>query len=168
MAAISTNATPPHSGDNLRFEILGKSASEEQMGLVNLVDPGYFLALHIPMLEGRMWDHDENNRGAFVAVINRTLAQRYFPNGDAVGHSVKVPGFEDRPPRIFSVPKLADSWLQILGVVDDVRNDGLREPIKPAIFVPYTLNLRQWTQILVRADASPLMLLHSIRDRLQG
>src|SRR5579864_1676526 len=166
MTAISTNATPPHNGDNLRFEILGRPAVEEQMGLVNSVSEGFFAALRIPLLEGRVWDEAENHRGALVAVINRTLAQRYFPDGDAVGHSLKVPGFEERPPLILSVPKLADSWLQIVGVVDDAKDDGLLEPIKPAIYLPYTLSLRQWTQILVRADVPPLMLLHTIRQQL--
>ena len=166
MTAISTNATPPHNGDNMRFEILGKPASQEQMALVNLVDAQYFSTLRIPLVEGRVWDDAENHRGAFVAVINRTLAQRYFPNGDAIGHSLKVPGFEQRPPLIFSVANLADSWLQIVGVVGDSKDDGLLEPIKPGIYVPYTLNLRQWTQILVRADVAPLTLLHAIREQL--
>jgi predicted permease len=166
MTAISTNATPPHSGDNLRFEILGRPAVEEQMGLVNSVSEGYFAALRIPLLEGRVWDEAENHRGALLAVINRTLAQRYFPDGTAVGHSLKVPGFEERPPLILSVPKLADSWLQVVGVVDDAKDDGLLEPVKPAIYLPYTLSLRQWTQILVRADVPPLMLLHTIRQQM--
>lgn len=166
MTAISTNATPPHSGDNLRFEILGRPAVEEQMGLVNSVSEGYFAALRIPLLEGRVWDEAENHRGALLAVINRTLAQRYFPDGNAVGHSLKVPEFEERPPLILSVPKLADSWLQIVGVVDDAKDDGLLEPVKPAIYLPYTVSLRQWTQILVRADVPPLMLLHTIRQQM--
>ena len=168
MTAISTDATPPHNGNSLRFEILGKPGTEEQIGSVNLVDGAYFAVLRIPLLAGRVWDKADDARGALVAVVNRALAKRYFPNGDAVGHSVKVPGFEDRPPLIYSVPKLAESWLEIVGVVDDAKNDGLREPIKPAIFVPYTLNLRQWTQILVRSDVPPLMLLHAIRERLQA
>lgn len=166
MTAISTNATPPNNGDNLRFEILGKPASEDQMALVNLVDPQYFPVLRIPLVEGRVWEEAEDHRGALVAVINRTLAQRYFPNGDAIGHSLKMPGFEDRPPVIFAVPKLAESWVQIVGVVADAKDNGLLEPIKPAIYLPYTLYLRQWTQILVRADVAPLSLLHSIRERL--
>jgi len=166
MTAISTNATPPNSGDNLRLEILGRPAVEEQMGLVNSVSEGYFAALRIPLLEGRVWDEAENHRAALVAVINRTLFQRYFPDGNAVGHSLKVPGFEERPPLILSVPKLADSWLQIVGVVDDAKDDGLLEPVKPAIYLPYTLSLRQWTQILVRADVPPLMLLHTIRQQM--
>ena len=166
VAAISSNATPPHNGDIMRFEILGQPATEEQMGSFNLVDPGYFAALRIQLLEGRVWDETENHRGAFVAVINRTLAQRYFPHGSAVGHSVKVPGIEDRPPQNVSAPKVADSWLQIVGVVEDAKNDGLQEPIKAAIFVPYTLNMRPWTQILVRSEVAPLTLLHAIQKQL--
>jgi len=166
ITGISTNATPPRNGDTMRFEILGQPAVEEQMGSFNLVDPGYFAALRMQLLEGRVWDAAENQRGAFVAVINRTLAQRYFPNGGAVGHSVKVPGVEDRPPARLSAPKAAESWLQIVGVVGDAKNDGLQEPIRPAIFVPYTLNMRQWTQILVRSEAAPLTLLHSIQKQL--
>jgi hypothetical protein len=166
MTAISTNATPPHNGENMRFEVLGRPAVEEQMGLVNAVSEGYFAALRIPLLEGRVWDEAENHRAALLAVINRTLAQRYFPDGNAVGHSLKVPGFEERPPLILSVPKLADSWLQIVGVVDDAKDDGLLEQVKPAIYLPYTLSLRQWTQILVRADVPPLMLLHTIRQQM--
>jgi ABC-type lipoprotein release transport system permease subunit len=65
-----------------------------------------------------------------------------------------------------SVPKVADSWLQIVGVVDDAKDDGLLEPVKPAIYLPYTVSLRQWTQILVRADVPPLMLLHTIRQQM--
>ena len=166
VAAISSNATPPHNGDIMRFEILGQPATEEQMGSFNLVDPGYFAALRIQLLEGRVWDETENHRGAFVAVINRTLAQRYFPHGSAVGHSVTVPGIEDRPPQNVSAPKVADSWLQIVGVVEDAKNDGLQEPIKAAIFVPYTLNMRPWTQILVRSEVAPLTLLHAIQKQL--
>jgi predicted permease len=166
ITGISTNATPPRNGDTMRFEILGQPAVEEQMGSFNLVDPEYFAALRMQLLEGRVWDAAENQRGAFVAVINRTLAQRYFPNGGAVGHSVKVPGIEDRPPARLSAPKAAESWLQIVGVVGDAKNDGLQEPIRPAIFVPYTLNMRQWTQILVRSEAAPLTLLHSIQKQL--
>ena len=166
MTAMSTNATPPHNGESLRFEILGKPAVEDQMALFNLVDPPYFPTLHIPLLQGRVWNETENRNGAFVAVVNQTLAQRYFPNGDAVGHSVRVPGIEDRPPKYLSAPKLAESWLQIVGVAGDAKNDGLREPVKPAIFVPYTLSLRQWTQILVRTEVPPLSLLHAVLAQL--
>jgi ABC-type antimicrobial peptide transport system permease subunit len=52
--------------------------------------------------------------------------------------------------------------LQIIGVVADKRNDGLSKAILPEAFIPYTLSMRMWTQILVRSETSPLSLLHSI------
>jgi predicted permease len=166
IAAISSNATPPRNGWYSRFEILGGPAVEQQKASINLISPGYFAALRIPLLEGRIWSESENHSGAHLAVINRTLAQRYFPKGDAIGHSVKLPGFEDRPPGVLSAVKIADSWLQILGIVGDARNDGLADPITPAVFVPYTLNMMMGTQILVRTVAPPLTLLRAVRMQL--
>ncbi|OLE48507.1 MAG: hypothetical protein AUG46_03360 [Acidobacteria bacterium 13_1_20CM_3_58_11] len=74
---------------------------EQPMASINLVNPGYFAVLRIPLLQGRVWNETENHDGAHVAVINRTLAQRYFPNGDAIGHAVKLPTMEDRPRRFY-------------------------------------------------------------------
>lgn len=62
--------------------------------------------------------------------------------------------------------KIADSWLQIVGIVGDARNDGLANPIQPAVFVPYTLNMMRATQILVRTEAPPLTLVHAVRMQL--
>jgi len=166
MAAISSNATPPRNGGKTQFEILEKPSAEEHMTAVNLVSPGYFAVLKIPLLQGRIWSETENQNGAHIVVINRTLAQQYFPKGHAIGSSVKLPKIEDSPPTILSAPKIADSWLQIVGVVDDARNDGLADPIKPAVYVPYTLTMWQGTQILVRSDVPPLTLVHSVQKQL--
>ena len=166
MVAISSNATPPRNGWNSRFEILGKPASEEQLGSINLVSPGYFRALRIALRQGRIWTDTENHDGAHVAIINRTFAHRYFPNGDAIGHSVKLPGMEDNPPTILSAQRIADAWLAIIGVVEDARNAGLRDPIKPAVYVPYTLSMSGGTQILVRSEVPPLTLLRAVQQQL--
>jgi len=52
--------------------------------------------------------------------------------------------------------------------VGDARNDGLRNPIKPAVFVPFTLSMSQGTQILVRSKVPPLTLLHAVRAQLSA
>ncbi len=166
MASISSNATPPSSGRFTRFEILGKAAMEEQMAAVELMSPGYFATLHIPVIEGRIWNETENRNGALIVVINRTMAQRYFPKGDAIGHSLKLPETEDRPPAELSVPNLANSWVLIVGIVGDSLNNGLRNPIRPAIYVPYTVHMTMGTQILVRSEVSPLTLEHAVREQL--
>jgi predicted permease len=166
MTAISTNATPPNNGWKVRFEIVGQPARQEQIGSINLVSPDYFAALRIPLLGGRLWNETENHEGAHVAVINRTLGERYFPNGDAVGHSVKLPSVENRPPEILSAPNLADSGLVIVGIVGDALNDGMRNPIQPAVYVPFTLTMSRGTQILVRSEVPPLTLVHALRAQL--
>jgi len=165
-AAISIFSNPPRSGWDGRFEILGKPAGEPQSVYVLLVSPEYFAALHIPLLQGRVWTAAENHNAAPVAMINRTFANRFFSNDDALKQSLKVKLVEAS--QILSAPKFEDSWLPIVGVVDDFLNDGLSNPIQPAIFVPYTLKLPPGVQMLVRTAAPPLTLLHSVQAQLVG
>ncbi|HXE33769.1 MAG TPA: ABC transporter permease [Verrucomicrobiae bacterium] len=164
-AGISTNATPPDNGWDTRFEIFGSAASEKPEASVNYISPEYLEVLHIPLSQGRIWDHTETMRAAPLAVINQTMARQYWPNGDAIGHQVRIPAMKDEPPYSPAAAG-ADGWLQIVGVVTDVRDDGLRNPIKPAIYVPYTIQMRMFTQILVRTRVAPLSILHDIRARL--
>src|SRR5581483_5983324 len=140
---------------------LGQARREEQKVRVNFVSPGYFPLLRVALAQGRIWDETENHNAARVAVINQTMAKLYFPNGDALGRSFRVPDMKGEPPFTITAPG-ADSWLQIVGVISDKRDDGLRNPVLPEVFVPYTLSMRVWTQILVRSDSSPLRLLHAI------
>jgi len=161
MVAISSNATPPSNGWPTNIEILGKPASEEQKTRINFVNQEYFPLLRIPFTKGSSWNETENRNAAHVAVINETMARLYFPKGDALDHALKVPEIKDEPPYNLAAPG-ADSWLQIVGVVADKRDDGLRNPILPEAFVPYTLAMEMWTQILVRSDVPPLTLLHAV------
>jgi len=165
-AAISSNATPPRNGWDMRFEIQGRTNLEQQNLLLNLVSPGYFSALREPLLQGRVWSDAENHAGAPVAVVNRAFANLYFPNGDAIGQAIRLPAFENRPPILLSVPNAAGVWLRIVGIVADARNAGLREPVKPAAFVPFTISMHEGTQILVRSEVPPLSLLHAVRKQL--
>ncbi len=169
MVAISTNATPPSNGWGTKVEILGQAASDDQKVRVNFVSPNYFPLLRIPVMHGKVWDETENHNAAHVAVINETMARRYFPNGDALGHSLKIPENVDSPP--YNVGAQDPSgWLQIVGVIADKKDDGLDKPILPEVFVPYTLSMRMWTQILVRSKAgiAPLSLLHSIAAQVNS
>src|SRR5260370_18331700 len=61
---------------------------------------------------------------------------------------------------------MAESWLLIVGIVDEARNDGLGDPVKPAVYIPFTLNMWQGTQILVRSEVPPLTLLHAVQKQL--
>jgi len=166
-AAVSSNATPPDNGFTTKFEIIGKPSSEDQSFRFNMVSAEYFPALRIPIVQGRIWDQAESHRGAPVMVVNETFVRRYFPGGDAIGHSLKVPEVKAQPPFLLTAPGTEDSIL-IVGVVRDKLNDGLAKPVLPEVFVPYTMAMGMYTQILVRSDVPPLSLLHSIRSQVNA
>ncbi|HEY7055681.1 MAG TPA: ABC transporter permease [Vicinamibacterales bacterium] len=162
---ISTNATPPLNGGDTPLEILGSSAPDKPIARGNLVSSEYFPVLHIPLKQGRLWTRDEIARGAPLAVINQTMARQYWPTGDAIGRQFRIPNMKDEPP--YSPASIgADGWIEIVGVVADARNDGLRNAIKPAYYVPYTMKMRMFTQILVRTRVPPLSILRDIRAEL--
>ena len=163
IAAISSNATPPSNGFNTKFEIVGTPSSQDQSLRFNMVSPDYFTALRVPLLQGRLWDLAENHRGAPLMVVNQNLARKYFPNGDALGHSFKMPEVTARPPYLLTAPGADQGPFLIIGVVGDKLDDGLSNPIVPEAFVPYTAAMGMYTQLLIRSQVPPLTLLHSIR-----
>ncbi len=164
-AGISTNATPPSNGNDNPVEIFGSTTGERPEVLTNMVSPEYFSLLRIPLLQGRIWDRAETMRGAPVAVINQTMARLLWPNGNAIGQQVRIPVLKGESAYDPSAPG-SDGWLQIVGVVADARDDGLRKPVKPGIYVPYTLHMWMFTQILVHTSVPPLSILHNMRAQL--
>jgi predicted permease len=166
-AGISTNATPPSNGWNTHFEILGKPVPEERELRTNFVSPEYFEVLRIPLLRGRMFDRAETMRGARLALVNQTMAHQYWPLGEAIGSQVRVPQLKGESAYSPAAPN-SDGWLQIVGIVADARDDGLREPVKPAIYVPYTMMMPMFTQILVRARVEPLTVLRAVRAQVHA
>lgn len=166
-AGLSTNATPPSSGWEQRFEISGKPVAEQQRARINFISSEYFTVLHIPLLQGRFWDETETMHGSKLALINQTLAHQYFPNGDAIGSELRMPQLKGEPPFSLAVPG-SDSWFQVIGIVGDSRNDGLRDPTKPAVYIPYTIRMPLWTQILVRTRVPPLTVLRAVREQIHA
>ncbi len=164
-AGISSNATPPSNGNDTPIEILGSTAAEKPEVRLNFVSPEYFPLLRIPLQQGRLWNHAETMRGAPLAVINQTMARQYWPNGNGIGQQIRIQSLKDEPPYEPAAPG-SDGWLQIVGIVADARDDGLRNAIKPAMYVPYTLKMWMFTQILVHTRIPPLSMLHDMRAQL--
>jgi len=166
-AGISTNATPPSNGNDLNVELFGRPSGQQEQARANFISPEYFPVLRIPVLQGRVWEHREIARGARLAVINQTMARQYWPHGDALGKQLRFPTLKGEPPFTQAVAE-SNNWLQIIGIVADARDDGLRKPVKPAVYLPYTLQMRVWTQILVRTRTAPLALLNRIRAQVKA
>jgi predicted permease len=164
-AGISTNATPPSNGRTQQFEIFGSESGEKPEALVNYISGEYFPVLRIPLDQGRIWDHAETMRGAAVAVINQTMARQFWPNSNPVGQKLRLPDLKDEPYSPVA-PGIAGAWMQIVGVVADALDQGLRKPIKPAIYVPYTAKMYMFTQILIRTRIPPASMLRDIRSQV--
>jgi predicted permease len=157
---------PPSSTWYLPIEILGKNSLDAQLTNINFVDSHFFSIFHIPLLQGRLWEPAEAQHGARLAIVNQEFVRRYFPQGDApLGHSVRIPRLKNHPPQAVAVDG-SDSWLPIIGVVKDVRNDDIDKPVKPEVYVPYSLYMIEWTQILVRTTGDPLALESTIRRQI--
>jgi predicted permease len=92
------------------------SRPNEDLGtLLNRVSPGYFETLNIPRLRGRTIDPHDTAASQKVVVVNRSLANYFFPHGDAIGHTFTV-----------ADPSVTGEW-QIVGVVADSKYNSPRE-----------------------------------------
>ncbi len=162
VAAAGIYATPPNSGSEQSFDISGDLHRERPQAQVQFVDPEYFAALLIPLLHGRIWDASENTRGDFVAVVNQAFVKRYIAQADPLGRQLRVPGLVPAY-RTYAVSPQSTNWRQIVGVVGDARNNGLDNPVAPAIYVPYTTLMPPYVQFQIRTQGDPRSYFHAIR-----
>jgi predicted permease len=122
---------------------------------------GYFAALKIPLLRGRLFDRSDRPNTQHVAVISQSLAQRYWPNEDPLGQRIQF-GNMDTDKRL----------MEIVGVVGDVRNATLElEPV-PTVYA-YSLQRPQWWQvvglaIVVRSQNDSQTLIPALRETVQS
>jgi predicted permease len=168
--AVGLEATPPYIDPFYErpLEVDGTGDREQPQARVMLVDQQYFAALRIPLLQGRIWNADENTRGDFIAVVNQAFVTRYLSSSNAMASSTALGRQLRIPDRISYSPYLVTSaqntaGRQIIGVVGDARNDGLDHSVVPAIYIPYTAIMWVNAQFFVRTQSEPLTYLYSIR-----
>ena len=112
----------------------------------------YFRTLGIPFLAGRDFEAAEES-GAAVAVVNRTLAERYWPGTDPVGRSLQLAA-DDAPRRI-------------VGVVGDAARRNVRAAPYGMVYVPHAQDPSEWTWVNMRTRADPRPGLSALRDHLR-
>lgn len=104
------------------------------------VSPGYFDVLRIPFLEGRDFEPGEAWRQPRGIVVNRALSELFWPGEEGLGKQL---GRSQEGP-----------WLEVLGVVADVREVALSSPPQPAAYLPYALVPVPSMEVLVRSPRS--------------
>jgi predicted permease len=165
--AVASDSAPPYSGVDYPVEVAGKSNNTGQDVRVHLTSPEFFATLHIKLLRGRVWTEAENRQGDFVAVVNEAFAHRYWPQKDSVGQQLRLPTLKASGPVLAASPDSA-GWRQVVGVIADLRNDGVDRPAVPAIYLPYTTFMVPRVQFEIRTRGEPMAMLHSVRVAVQS
>jgi predicted permease len=98
----------------------------------DLVTPGFFDAMGIELRQGRFLEDWDRENSPLVAVVNETAARMHFPNGEALGRRFSV-GSGDQ-----------ETWLTVVGVVEDVRHHHLTEEATPKFYIPFPQYPQPW------------------------
>jgi putative ABC transport system permease protein len=158
--ATETSTLPPYGGIPSDIEIPGKTHSEKWNALFQLCSEGYFPVLRIQLKDGRTFSEAEVNGARKLAVVNETFAQKYLAKENPIGQRVHLAQLEAFP------DPLKDPWFEIIGVVADVKNNGLQDPIQPEVWVPYTVTGSAFRGILVRTSQEPMSMMNAVRDEI--
>ena len=122
---------------------------------------GYLEALGERLVRGRTIAPSDTTDGLLVALINEEMARRYWAGRDAIGGRMKIGGSAERP------------WVTVVGIVADVRHNGITGVVKEKFYVPHT----QWHRsignpirsmnLVVKASGDPLSLVGPIRQQIR-
>ena len=138
---------PMSGGDSYgQLTIEGQPLSQEESPATSFrrIFPNYFECLKIPILQGRVFQEGDDGRREMVVMINKSMARRFWPAGDAVGKRIKAG------------PAASEPWLTIVGVVGDVRNETLDSVPRLATYEPYMQRPRDSIAFIVRTADEPM------------
>ena len=111
---------------NVLFEIEGRTLGgpgERPGADLVTATPGYFQTLRIPLVRGRDFESSDRPDSQFVTVINRAMAERFFPNQDPIGQFVRILGPKPR---------------MVVGIVGNTRQRALHSGPQPEVYIPHT------------------------------
>src|SRR5262249_47400943 len=158
-------APMPFSGGNVGsdFRIEGRPKPEpgqEPSANNRSVTAQYFQAIRIPLPKGRYFTEQDERGGVGAAIINETLARRYFPNEDPLGKRISHIGANqnDGDP---------EQW-EIVGVIGDVSHSSLTKAATPELYLPYKQNSWNWGNFFVRTTNDPAALTRSFTETIRS
>lgn len=122
----------------------------QQLAVSRSVSAGYFATLQVRLLRGRFFAESDDGSHRPVALINRTMAEQFFPGRDPVGQMIGDQSLSQ------------GSLHQVIGVVDDVREGGLEDPLRPAIYFPANQSPGTYSFLVARTAQDPAAALPAL------
>ena len=138
--------------ENTSFGIDGRQFSDDEQpsAQYHFATPDYFRTLEIPLLAGRFFGEADDADAPRVIVINKSMADRYWPDEDAVGKRVRLWG----------------ATTTIAGIVSDLKDSPGELRARPGFFFPLSQQAQSHMVLVLRAHGEPLSLTAALRDEL--
>ncbi len=155
--AVAAAKHLPLSGDNMNFafDIEGRPfpPGRSPGADCRFVTPDYFKALSIALIKGRVFSESDDPQAPNVLLINKAMADRYFPDEDPIGKRI--------------VLGINNFTGQIVGIVGDVKHVGLDADVNHEVYLPYS-QAPFWTDmtLLVRTAGDPMSVAGAMRKEL--
>ena len=160
-AFVNTPPLGPGGTFSGTVDVEGHTMTSNENRLVSFIigSPGYFSVLRIPILRGRDFEQWDDASRPNVAVINGTMARRYWPGLDPVGRQFRM-AVGIAPTDVFTV----------IGVAGDGKYESLNEPATPLVYVTYLQRpiASLYMNLLVRTQDDPLALVSAVRREIHA
>jgi predicted permease len=166
-AASIGNGGTPFGGPQSPYAIEGVPVAEQRRMTLHLVGADYLRTLGIPLVRGRMLSEQDVAAARPMAVVNEAAARLWPAGQDVIGRRVKLEALE-RPPRDVAAAPGLTGFVEVVGVMRDTRNGGLRNDTQPALLLPYTLIAPSQRTLAFRSQADPRLLLSAVRAQVQA
>lgn len=157
VTAAALTTTLPLSGSNIGigFTIAGRppDPANRTSAPVFSISPEYLSAMGIRLIEGREFTDRDNATAPEVLIVSQAFAAKYWPGEDAVGKHVTI-GYNSSGPR------------EVVGVVADVKNRSLSEPLQPEMYTPYEQTPWPFITVVIRTASAPEQAASSLRAAL--
>ncbi|HKR12251.1 MAG TPA: ABC transporter permease [Pyrinomonadaceae bacterium] len=155
-AAVTTNLPLYRQGNSISISIEGRPApppGQELIVVTRIVSPRYFETMSIPFLSGRQFTDQDIATSPRAVVISETMARRYWPGEDPVGKRIGA-GRIQRP----------EDWIQVVGVVKDVRQFELTAEPRPQMYLSYRqAGFFAPRDLVVKTDVDPASMAATVR-----
>ncbi|HLY20139.1 MAG TPA: ABC transporter permease, partial [Bryobacteraceae bacterium] len=151
---------PPNSGTATEFDTPGVAHFERWKGSFMPCSRQYFQTIGLRLLAGRLPTADDDNGKRKVAVINQSMARKYFGRKDPLGQPLMISALRN------ATDPIANPRFEVIGVVSDMKNQGMREGVAPETFIPYSVAGFGQNVIFVHTVGNPAALSPSLTTEI--